>query len=104
MTRQPEESAYDRWGGEPFFTALIERFYASKKTIVLPVCEGRRGHPVIFAAPLYDELLNAPLETGARSVVWAHAAEVEEFSTNEEGCILNLNDPQAMEKIRGRML
>src|SRR5271154_3080482 len=83
---------------------LIERFYASKKPIVLPVCEGRRGHPVIFAAPLYDELLNAPLETGARSVVWAHAAEVEEFSTNEEGCILNLNDPQAMEKIRGRML
>jgi len=83
---------------------LIERFYISKKLIVLPVCEGQRGHPVIFSAQLYDELLHAPLETGARSVVWAHAAEVEEFSTNEEGCILNLNDPQAMEKIRGRML
>src|ERR1035438_7681332 len=25
--RQPEESAFDRWGGEPFFTTLIERFY-----------------------------------------------------------------------------
>jgi molybdenum cofactor cytidylyltransferase len=83
---------------------LINIFYTSKKPIVLPVCEGQRGHPVIFAAQLYDELLNAPLETGARAVVWAHASEVEEFSTNEEGCILNLNDPQAMEKIRGRML
>jgi len=83
---------------------LIETFYTSKKPIVLPVCEGQRGHPVIFAAQLYDELLKAPLETGARAVVWAHAGEVEEFSTNEEGCILNLNDPQAMEKIRGRML
>ena len=59
---------------------------------------------MIFSAQLYDELLKAPLETGARAVVWAHAGEVEEFSTNEEGCILNLNDPQAMEKIRGRML
>jgi molybdenum cofactor cytidylyltransferase len=83
---------------------LIETFYTSKKPIVLPVCEGQRGHPVIFSAQLYDELLKAPLETGARAVVWAHAGEVEEFSTNEEGCILNLNDPQAMEKIRGRML
>ena len=83
---------------------LIETFYTSKKPIVLPVCEGQRGHPVIFSSQLYDELLKAPLETGARAVVWAHAGEVEEFSTNEEGCILNLNDPQAMEKIRGRML
>jgi molybdenum cofactor cytidylyltransferase len=83
---------------------LVETFYTSKKPIVLPVCEGQRGHPVIFSAQLYDELLKAPLETGARAVVWAHAGEVEEFSTNEEGCVLNLNDPQAMEKIRGRML
>jgi molybdenum cofactor cytidylyltransferase len=83
---------------------LIEVFYTSKKLIVLPVCEGRRGHPVIFSAQLYDELLHAPLEKGARAVVWAHANDVEEFSTNEEGCVLNLNDPQAMEKIRGRML
>jgi hemoglobin len=28
LTRLPEESAYERWGGEPFFTDLIERFYA----------------------------------------------------------------------------
>jgi hemoglobin len=28
LTRLPEESAYERWGGEPFFTTLIERFYA----------------------------------------------------------------------------
>jgi molybdenum cofactor cytidylyltransferase len=77
---------------------LIEQFYKSKKPIVLPVYEGRRGHPVIFSAALYDELLRAPLETGARAVVWAHANEVEEVSTNEEGCVLNLNDPETMNK------
>src|SRR5215472_7433093 len=77
---------------------LIECFYKSKKTVVLPVYEGRRGHPVIFSAALYEELLQAPLETGARAVVWAHAADVEEVRTNEEGCILNLNDPETMNK------
>jgi molybdenum cofactor cytidylyltransferase len=75
---------------------LIEQFCKTNGLIVLPVYEGRRGHPVIFSASLYDELLRAPLETGARAVVWAHKGEVEEVRTNEEGCVLNLNDPETM--------
>ena len=82
---------------------LIAQFYKSKKPIVLPVYEGRRGHPVIFSASLYPELLRAPLETGARAVVWVHADEVEEVPTNEHGCVLNLNDPETLNRaIDGR--
>jgi molybdenum cofactor cytidylyltransferase len=81
---------------------LVERFYKSGKAIVLPFYKGRRGHPVVFAARLYEELLSAPLETGARAVVWAHREEVCEMETNEEGCVLNLNDPDALAKIRER--
>src|SRR6267378_2683401 len=77
---------------------LIEQFYTTKKPPVLPVYEGRRGHPVIFSASLYDELLRAPLGTGARAVVWAHKSDVEEVQTNEEGFVLNLNDPETMNK------
>jgi molybdenum cofactor cytidylyltransferase len=80
---------------------LVESFYSSGKSIVLPVYEGRRGHPVIFSSPLYQELMNAPLETGARSVVWEHAAEVQIVQTNEEGCVLNLNDPDTMLRALG---
>jgi molybdenum cofactor cytidylyltransferase len=80
---------------------LVESFYSSGKSIVLPVYEGRRGHPVIFSSPLYQELMNAPLETGARSVVWGHAAEVQTVQTNEEGCVLNLNDPDTMLRALG---
>jgi molybdenum cofactor cytidylyltransferase len=80
---------------------LIETFYKSGKPIVLPVFDGRRGHPVIFSSALYEELLNAPPETGARSVVWAHSAEVQIVQTNEEGCVLNLNDPGTMQKAFG---
>jgi len=80
---------------------LIECFYKSGKPIVLPLYQGRRGHPVIFSAAVYDELLHAPLETGARAVVWAHSGEVEEMRTNEEGCVLNLNDPDTVKKALG---
>jgi len=82
---------------------LIERFYSSRAPIVLPVYKLRRGHPVIFSAALYDELLAAPLETGARAVVWAHRADVSELHTTEEGCVLNLNDPDALAEAREKI-
>jgi molybdenum cofactor cytidylyltransferase len=81
---------------------LIEQFYAAACTkIVLPAYEGRRGHPLIFPASLYEELLHAPEDKGARAVVWAHAADVVEVPTEEEGCILNLNDPETLHRATG---
>jgi CTP:molybdopterin cytidylyltransferase MocA len=80
---------------------LIEQFYATRANIVLPTYEGRRGHPVIFPVALYHELLRAPLDKGARAVVWAHAADVLEVPTNEQGCVLNLNDPETLHRATG---
>jgi molybdenum cofactor cytidylyltransferase len=81
---------------------LIEQFYLKREKIVLPVYRGRRGHPVIFPAALYEELLRAPLDKGARAVVWAHAADVLEVPTDQEGCVLNLNDPETLHRATGR--
>ena len=78
---------------------LVERFYAERKAIVLPTYDGRRGHPVIFASALYAELLAAPFDKGARAVVWAHAADVLEVPTDEEGVVLNINDPQMLLRV-----
>jgi CTP:molybdopterin cytidylyltransferase MocA len=79
--------------------SLIETFLASRAPVVVPNYQGRRGHPVIFSASVYQELLNAPLEQGARTVVWAHKGEVQEVATTEEGCVLNLNDPNALQSL-----
>ncbi len=78
--------------------ALVQEFYAGKKRIVVPTYKGKRGHPVIFASSLFEELLNAPTERGARSVVWAHPREVAEVPTEEQGVILNLNDPDTLRR------
>jgi molybdenum cofactor cytidylyltransferase len=75
---------------------LIAQFTQSGRPIVLPTFHGKRGHPVIFAERLYSELLAVSLDQGAREVVWAHAKEVLEVSTDEEGIILNLNSPEAL--------
>jgi molybdenum cofactor cytidylyltransferase len=80
---------------------LIEQFYQTGMKIILPVFEGKRGHPVIFSAALYDELLRAPADKGARAVVWAHLNDVAAVPTTEQGCVLNLNDPDALQRATG---
>ncbi len=32
VKREPDRPAYERWGGEPFFTALVGRFYEGVST------------------------------------------------------------------------
>jgi molybdenum cofactor cytidylyltransferase len=82
--------------------SLIDVFLESRAPVVLPTFEGKRGHPVIFSATVYDELLHAPFDKGARAVVWAHPGEVRKLATSEEGCVLNLNDPNALQKLKGK--
>ena len=84
---------------------LIGRFYAdrtAKPLIVLPIYQGKRGHPVLFSAGVYDELLAAPKDQGARSVVWAHAGEIAEVITAEQGFVLNLNEPETVKRVLGQ--
>jgi molybdenum cofactor cytidylyltransferase len=81
---------------------LIAEFDSSGKAIVIPTYRRRRGHPLIFRASLYPELLVASPEVGARQVVWAHADDISEVSTEEEGVILNINDSATLERaLRG---
>jgi molybdenum cofactor cytidylyltransferase len=81
---------------------LISHFYTSRALIVLPTFEGKRGHPVLFSSKLYPELLDAPMNTGARAVVWANKNNIHEYATTEQGCVLNLNDPATFSRVTNR--
>ena len=82
---------------------LIAEFDSDRKLIVVPTHQGRRGHPVIFHASLYAELLDASPNVGARQVVWAHPDAIAEIETDEAGVILNLNDPETIRKALGHL-
>jgi molybdenum cofactor cytidylyltransferase len=70
---------------------MIDRFYESKKLIVLPCYKGQRGHPVLFSSELFPELLSAPLDRGAKGVVGAHRGDTLEVETEDEGVILDID-------------
>jgi len=81
---------------------LIETFERGTNEIVIPTYRGKRGHPVIFPNALYAELLaareGAPENSGARAVVHAHTTDVVEVPVDEEGVIINLNDPDTFRR------
>ncbi len=72
---------------------MIESFYASEKLIVLPRYGSRRGHPVIFSAALFGELLEAPLDEGAKSVVNHHRPDTLEIETDDAGVTIDIDTP-----------
>ncbi len=72
---------------------MIESFYSSGKLIVLPRFGSRRGHPVIFSASLFRELLEAPLDQGAKAVVNKHRADTVELETDDPGITIDIDTP-----------
>jgi len=81
---------------------MIRRFYDTKKPIIVPKFHGKRGHPVIFSRDLFAELLNAPMDQGAKAVVNAHRAETLEIETEEEGIAVDIDTPELYQQhVRG---
>lgn len=73
---------------------MIERFYQGGKLIVVPCHEGKRGHPVIISRRLFSELLNAPMDQGAKAVVHAHRDQTLEIDTEAVGITVDIDTPE----------
>jgi len=73
---------------------MVQRFFESGKLIVVPRHRGQRGHPVILSRKLFGELLNAPMDEGAKAVVNAHRDETLEIDTDDEGVTIDIDTPE----------
>jgi len=82
---------------------MIDRFYETKKLIVVPRHQGRRGHPVIFSRALFPELLAAPIDQGAKTVVHAHRDQTLEIDTDDAGVTVDIDTPEEYQKhVKGK--
>ncbi len=56
--------------------SIVDKYQKSRKRIVVPVYNGRRGNPVLFDLSLRSELLCITGDEGGRSVMQAHPREI----------------------------
>lgn len=75
------------------FRAVADEYARSHRRIVVARHAGRRGHPVLFDRAVFEELLAAPEEQGARFVVDADPARVVYVDVDDPGVTLDLDTP-----------
>jgi len=70
---------------------LVTRFKPAH--IVLPWFESRRGHPVLFAREILDEVLELPASAGANVVVRRDPNRIIEVPVEDPGVLIDVDTP-----------
>ena len=84
--------------------ALLAAYARSRAPIVRPVREAdaAHGHPVVFDRSVFDALRGADPRTGAKPVVRARAAEIENVPVDDRGAFLDVDTPADYRRVFGR--
>ena len=69
--------------------------------IVVPLCEGRRGHPVLFAADLFAEILELAPDQGLNTVVKRNRDRVVEVIVENPGVLRDIDTPEQFARLLG---
>jgi len=91
-------------GDQPFIShaiinRLLDEYQTSKHGIVIPVYNGKHGHPVIFAAKYKQELL-AIADQGAKAVVNNHLQDILEVPLDAPEILTDIDTPQDYQKAK----
>jgi molybdenum cofactor cytidylyltransferase len=81
---------------------LIAAWNCSDAPILLPRCNGRRGHPTFFRWSLADEVAEIPRDKGLNELVRWHEAAVSEVEVDDTSVLLDLDTPADYEALRTR--
>lgn len=75
---------------------------AAGASVVAPVYEGKRGHPVGFSKKWGDQLLALSGDRGAQGLVAAAGDEVELFDTDDPGVLLDVDHPRDVSRVHAQ--
>lgn len=73
---------------------LTRVFKQTNPPIALPIFQGFRGHPIIFSAKLFPEILALSPSEGANLLIKKNAGKICELSTTEPAVTKNINKPE----------
>lgn len=83
-------------------TALMDRFREGGASVVIPEFDGVRGHPVVFARAVFEELMQVSDDEGARAVVRADPSRVAVVPVPDSAVMEDIDTPEAYEELLRR--
>jgi molybdenum cofactor cytidylyltransferase len=89
------------WIAPAHVDALIDAFQPVEgREICVPVYQGKRGNPVLFAARFFDEMSQLEGDVGARALIDAHAEVVFQVPVDQSGVLVDVDTVAALERLR----
>jgi molybdenum cofactor cytidylyltransferase len=95
-------------GDQPAITSalvdeLVGAFARAGKGILVPLHDGMRGHPPLFAARYQDELLTRYDDVGLRGLLTAHPEDVLELSVPTDAVLSDMDYPEDYQQELARL-
>ena len=76
------------------FDVVISKFNtAAEGAIIVPLFDGRRGHPIIFAARYFDDLSRLSGDMGARTIIDRNLDRVEKIVVDDHAILRDIDHP-----------
>ena len=82
-------------------TAHLDRLIAAfdpveGRAICVPVHDGKRGNPVLWARRFFNEMRTVAGDVGARHLIGEHADQVSEVAMDDDGVLVDVDSPDAL--------
>jgi CTP:molybdopterin cytidylyltransferase MocA len=74
--------------------SLVQAFIRNPQSIVVPVCEVKRGHPIIVSSRFRNEILELPETVGLNELTRRHADEILEVTVRQPGILKDIDTPE----------
>ncbi len=81
---------------------LITNFRESSAPVVIPTFQTQRGHPVLIASWLFDELLHLGADVGANAVMRKYRDATRFVEVNDAGILLDIDDLKTYRELDSR--
>jgi molybdenum cofactor cytidylyltransferase len=73
---------------------MVNAFKGTGKGIVAPVCQGKRGHPILFSIRYCNEILTRFEDIGLRGLAQTHADDVFELNVSSPAVLCDMDCPE----------
>lgn len=86
-------------GDQPSITSqlvdkMLQAFTAAEKRILVPLYNGRRGHPLLFSTFYRDEVLTSFDDVGLRGLLHIHPEDVFELNVSSSAVLSDMDCPE----------
>jgi molybdenum cofactor cytidylyltransferase len=82
---------------------MVNAFKTANKGILVPVCQGKRGHPILFSSRYCNEILTRYDDIGLRGLAETHADDVFELNVSSPAVLCDMDCPEDYKRELSRL-